>query len=125
LSSPAYDPAKLTPKQKRAARLLARGHTQPVAAARADCSPRTIRNWLRDVPGFREAATDPAEAARDPEVYEVFADLLNDPNPLVRARAVEIALKYPADSFPREHQDAVQVVLHDLRKKRQPDEATA
>jgi transcriptional regulator with XRE-family HTH domain len=115
----------LTQKQKRVAAYLARGWTQASAAERVGVSPRTIRNWLTDVAGFKEAATDPAEAARDISVAETFQDLLTDPNPMVRARAVEIALKFPSDAFIQERTDAIQVVLHDLRGKRQPEEATA
>jgi transcriptional regulator with XRE-family HTH domain len=107
----------LPPKKARAARYLARGWTQAATAKRVGCGVRTIRAWLHEDADFQAAARDPAEAARDITVYETFQDLLTDENPLVRARAVEIALKFPADSFPREHADAVQVTLNDLRRK--------
>jgi hypothetical protein len=122
LSSAAYDPAaRLTPKQKRVAAYLARGWTQASAAERVGVSPRGIRYWKQNVPGFAEACADPAEAARDITVAETFQDLLSDPNPMVRARAVEIALKFPSDAFIQERTDAVKVVIEDLRRKRSPD----
>ncbi len=46
----------MTPKQRRAAELLGRGHSQLEVGRMVDRSERTIRNWLRDVDGFREAA---------------------------------------------------------------------
>ena len=45
----------LRPVQVRAAALLRRGLTQREVARVVGRSERTIRNWLRDVEGFREA----------------------------------------------------------------------
>ena len=53
----------MTPTQQRAAELLARGLSQREVGRVVGRSERTIRGWLRDVDGFREAArTDQAEA---------------------------------------------------------------
>jgi len=46
----------MKPKQVRAAELLRRGFTQLEAGRAVGRSERTIRNWLREVEGFREAA---------------------------------------------------------------------
>ena len=43
--------------QARAAELLRRGFTQREAAVAVGRSERTIRSWLSEVDGFREAAT--------------------------------------------------------------------
>ena len=48
------------PEQSRAVELLGRGFSQPEVARLVGRSERTLRNWLRDVAGFREAV----EAAR-------------------------------------------------------------
>jgi hypothetical protein len=53
--------AVVTPEQQRAAELLGRGFSQRDAGRMVGRSERTIRTWLHDVDGFREAAR-PVEA---------------------------------------------------------------
>jgi hypothetical protein len=109
----------MTPKQRRAARHLARGATQATAAQRVGVAPRTIRYWLTDVAGFCEAASDPAEAARDPEVIEVFADLLNHADPAVQIQAVKIGLSFPDALRQAKERDtaAREIIVRDLRRE--------
>jgi transposase-like protein len=113
----------MTSKQRRAARHLARGATQATAAQRVGVAPRTIRYWLTDVPGFRELSQDPAEAARDPEVVEVFSDLLSHNDPAVQLAAVKIGLQFPdALRQARERDTAArEVVIRDLRTPAIPE----
>ena len=54
----------LTPEQQRAAELLGRGLTQREVARLVGRSERTIRAWLADVDGFRQAV----QAAEGEEV---------------------------------------------------------
>jgi HEAT repeat protein len=86
----------MTLKQRRAARYLARGLTQATAGQRVGVSARTIRYWLADIPGFREAASDPVEAATDPNATETLLDLLNDSDARIRLQAASILYGRPA-----------------------------
>jgi hypothetical protein len=83
--------------QRRAAALLAQGATQPEAGKAIGRRPRTLRDWYRDVPGFREAAR-PAEKTREEDLIEltphaVLEHLLRDPRPEIRLRAADILSK--------------------------------
>lgn len=82
-------PRLLSHKQKRAARLLAAGHTQARVAARVGCGDRTIREWFEKRPDFRALVESEREAMRDPSVLDTLRDLLNDDNPRIRLGAAQ------------------------------------
>ncbi len=52
----------MTPEQQRAAELLGRGFSQHEVGRLVGRSERTIRAWLHDVDGFRQAAAQAVEA---------------------------------------------------------------
>jgi len=87
----------MTSRQRRAAQHLARGLTQATSGQRVGVSARTIRNWLKDVPGFAEAASDPAEAAHDPDATQTLQDLLCSDDEKIRLQAASILYSRPAD----------------------------
>jgi hypothetical protein len=96
----------LNARQRTAALALASGATQPEAGAAVDRSARTIRDWLRDVPGFRELANPrPPEvaAAADPEhgrhnVRAKLEQLSNHPRPEIQLGALRELAKLEPES---------------------------
>jgi hypothetical protein len=56
----------MNPLQVRAAELLRRGCSQREAGRAVGRSERTIRVWLREVQGFREAAESGSDAGESP-----------------------------------------------------------
>jgi hypothetical protein len=92
---------QLSPKQRRALEALLAAPSIVAAAAQAGCAERSIRNWLQDE-AFKRAFVELRRSLMDAAVLdlqraygraaEVLIALLNDEDPRVQLRAVELLM---------------------------------
>jgi hypothetical protein len=97
-------PRALSPKQEKAALLIASGLEKRAAAAEVGVTPQTISEWLK-LPGFEACINQERmaalEATRDkmralgPEAVKAIAEILGDEGkPASRLKAAEVVLKH-------------------------------
>jgi hypothetical protein len=86
----------MTPRMRRAARLLGLGYSQKEVARRVGVGDRTIREWLAKVDGFRDLAQASQDELADPSALDVLRDLLHSPTESIRLSAAKSLLYRPA-----------------------------
>jgi hypothetical protein len=113
-----YRPAgagPVTPTQRRATELLARGLSQAEVGRLVGRSPRTIRAWLHEVEGFREAARTVRVEPGEPTAEETLRQALSanrpdgSPDWSIRVQAARVLSK--AQPTPEQADRFVQVVF--------------
>ncbi len=99
----------MTPEQQRAADLLGRGFSQREVGRLVGRSERTIRAWLHDVDGFREAAWAVPAEATDPTALDTLRLALNAtrkdgrPDWPIRGQAARALLQAQPEEAAAEH----------------------
>jgi hypothetical protein len=83
----------MTERQDRAARLLSRALTQREVASLVERDERTIRTWLKTVPGFKQAAGCGRVLSVPLSPAAVLRELLHSDSESIRLRAA-IALAH-------------------------------
>jgi hypothetical protein len=105
----------VTPAQRRAAELLARGLSQPEVGRVVGRSARTIRAWLHEVDGFREAARPVRVEAGEPTAEATLRLALSanrpDGGPDWSSRVQAARVLSKAQPTPEQADTFVQVVV--------------
>lgn len=93
----------MTFEQRRAAELLGRNFSQPEVGRLVGRSERTIRTWLRDVEGFREAVQAARAETSDPTALDTLRHALaatrkdGSPDWPTRVQAARALLQAPPE----------------------------